>query len=556
PLTDEVVAALRAATRPVVRVRGRWVRARPEVRARLAAGGSRIRCGQALAGILAGTLDDGDGPVAVRAGAALSRLADEIRAMGSQAPVTPPPGLAATLRPYQLRGLGWLAATCRLGLGGCLADDMGLGKTIQVIALHLHRLGGPMLVVCPASMLGTWERELRRFAPVLAVRRYHGGERHLEGVGAAEVVLVTYAVARRDASVLGRVGWDLLVADEAQHVKNPASAGARALRSIGARAKLALTGTPVENRLTDLWAILDLTTPGLLGSLEAFRRRFARPIERGHDQELAGRLSRTIRPFLLRRRKTDPDVAPELPPKTEVDVVVELTAEQAALYDSVVAETLETIRRARGMARRGLVLRLLTALKQVCNHPAHYLGQDGPLDGRSGKVEALDELLDVILAEGEATLVFTQYVAMARLLDAHLRARGITPAFLHGGVPLRRRDDLVRRFQDGEFPVFLLSLRAGGTGLTLTRATHVIHYDRWWNPAVEDQASDRAHRIGQDAPVEIHRLVTEGTLEDRIATLLEAKRGLAEAVVGSGETWISELSDEELTELVSLQRPR
>jgi SNF2 family DNA or RNA helicase len=483
----------------------------------------------------------------------IATLADRLRAAGACREVAEPPGLRAELRPYQRRGVAWLAEMVELGLGGCLADDMGLGKTIQVIALHLHRRRGPLLVVCPASLLGNWQRELARFAPDVPVRRYHGGGRHLDDVAADETVLVTYGVVRRDRAALAGIGWDLVVADEAQHVKNPLSRSARELREVPATARLALTGTPVENRLSDLWSILDWTTPGLLGTLDGFHQQVAVPVERYGDVAVRDRLARVVRPFLLRRRKSDPDVAPELPPKTETDRIVPLTPEQATLYEAVVREALEEIRSAEGMARRGLVLKLLTALKQVCNHPAHYLKQPGPLPGRSGKLAALDELLDVILDEGDGALVFTQYVAMARLLEAHLRQRGVESLFLHGGLPAPRRDEMVAQFQAGRASVFLLSLKAGGVGLNLTRATHVLHYDRWWNPAVEDQATDRAHRIGQDRPVQVHRLVTEGTVEDRIAALLASKRELAEAVVGGGEGWISELSDTELAELVSLR---
>ncbi|MDP9208566.1 MAG: DEAD/DEAH box helicase, partial [Actinomycetota bacterium] len=484
-----------------------------------------------------------------------AELVDRLAGAG-RAAVAPPADLRATLRPYQRRGLSWLAQMCELGLGGCLADDMGLGKTVQVIALHLHRRpleAGPTLVVCPTSLLGNWQRELVRFAPDVPVRRYHGGGRHLEGLAVDEVVLVTYGVVRRDRAVLAEVGWGLVVADEAQHAKNPLSRTARELRAIPAPARVALTGTPVENRLTELWSILDWTTPGLLGPLERFRRSVAVPVERYRDPDATQRLARVVRPFLLRRRKSDPGIAPELPPKTETDRVVPLTAEQATLYEAVVRETLAEIASSEGIERRGLVLKLLTALKQICNHPAQYLREPGPLPGRSGKLAALDELLEVILDEGESVLVFSQYVEMCRLIQARLADRGVPTLFLHGRVPARRREELVARFEDGEAPVFLLSLKAGGVGLNLTRATHVVHYDRWWNPAVEDQATDRAYRIGQDRPVQVHRLVTEGTLEDRIAALLASKRGLAEAVVGAGEAWITELSDSELAELVSLQ---
>ena len=450
---------------------------------------------------------------------------------------------------------GW-PAMCDSGLGGCLADDMGLGKTIQIIALHLHRRdlkAGPTLVVCPASLLGTWQREIRRFAPDIPVRRFHGGGRHLQDLALDEVVLVTYGVVLRDSERLAEIGWGLVVADEAQHAKNPFSRTARELRAIPAPARIALTGTPVENRLSELWAILDWTTPGLLGHLEAFTRRIARPVELYRNADATARFAALIRPFLLRRKKTDPGIAPELPRKTETDQLVPLTAEQVTLYEAMVQETMQAIAAAEGIERAGLVFKLLTGLKQICNHPAQYLKQPGPLPGRSGKLALFDELTDVILASGESMLVFTQYTQMATLLQQHLDARGIRSLFLHGGVPVPRREEMVAEFQAGGVPVFLLSLKAGGTGLTLTRATHVLHYDRWWNPAVEDQATDRAYRIGQDRPVQVHRLIAEGTLEDRIAALLEKKRDLADAVIGSGERWIAELSDSELTELVSLR---
>jgi superfamily II DNA or RNA helicase len=558
-LTAEEVAALAEAKRPLVRLRGRWVRVNRQLLERLRRRrGPRITAAEALAAALTGTLVVDGERVGFQPAGALADLVDRLAGAG-RAAVEPPGGLRATLRPYQRRGLSWLARMCELGLGGCLADDMGLGKTVQVIALHLHRrpLGaGPTLVVCPTSLLGNWERELARFAPDVPVRRYHGGGRHLEELAADEVVLVTYGVVRRDRAVLAEVAWGLAVADEAQHAKNPLSRTARELRAIPAAVRVALTGTPVENRLTELWSILDWTTPGLLGPLERFRRSVAVPVERYRDADATEQLARVVRPFLLRRRKSDPLIVPELPAKTETDRVVPLTPEQATLYEAVVRETLAKIASREGIERRGLVLGLLTALKQVCNHPAQYLHEPGPLTGRSGKLAALDELLGVILDEGEAALVFSQYVEMCGLIRSHLADRGVPTLFLHGRVPARRREEMVARFQDGGAPVFLLSLKAGGVGLNLTRASHVVHYDRWWNPAVEDQATDRAHRIGQDRPVQVHRLVTEGTLEDRIAALLASKRGLAEAVVGAGEAWITELSDAELAELVSLQGTR
>jgi SNF2 family DNA or RNA helicase len=318
---------------------------------------------------------------------------------------------------------------------------------------------------------------------------------------------------------------------------------------------VALTGTPVENNLSELWAILDWTTPGLLGRLGTFRTRYAQAVEGGRDPAAARRLARLVGPFLLRRRKSDPGIAPELPPKTETDRAVALTDEQTGLYEAVVRETLARISAADDMARRGLIVRLMTSLKQICNHPAQYLKEEHPrIAGRSGKLELLDELLGTVLAEGASVLLFTQYVSMARLLERHLADRGVPTLFLHGGTPVAEREAMVRRFQEGEVPVFLLSLKAAGTGLNLTRAEHVVHFDRWWNPAVEAQATDRAYRIGQTRPVQVHRLITEGTIEDRIARMLDRKRELAEAVLGAGGTTaLTELTDAELAELVELR---
>jgi hypothetical protein len=557
-LDPDEIAELAEAKRPLIRLRGRWVTLDPVLLAKLRRPPrTRMRAMEALGAVLAGSAEIDGETVTVVADGLLADFADRVARLAMAPPALPaPPGLEAALRPYQQRGVAWLAAMCDAGFGGCLADDMGLGKTIQVIALHLHRRAakaGPTLVVCPASLLGTWEREVRRFAPDVPVRRYHGGERHLRDVAGDEIVLVTYGVVLRDSAELAGIGWGLMAADEAQHAKNPLSRTARELRAVPAPARIALTGTPVENRLSELWSILDWTTPGLLGQLESFTRRIAVPVERHRDAEATARFAALVRPFLLRRKKSDPGIAPELPPKTETDRIVPLTAEQVTLYEAVVRETLEAIKNTEGIERAGLVFKLLTALKQICNHPAQYLKQAGPLAGRSGKLAAFDELADVILAGGESMLVFTQYTQMATLLQQHLDSRGIRSLFLHGGVPVRRREEMVDQFQAGQAPVFLLSLKAGGTGLTLTRATHVLHYDRWWNPAVEDQATDRAYRIGQDRPVQVHRLIAEGTLEDRIASLLETKRELADAVVGSGEGWIAELPDDKLAELVSLR---
>ncbi|WP_143642465.1 DEAD/DEAH box helicase, partial [Streptomyces viridochromogenes] len=361
------------------------------------------------------------------------------------------------------------------------------------------------------------------------------------------------------APTLAAAPWGMVVADEAQHVKNPYSATAKALRTIPTPARVALTGTPVENNLSELWALLDWTTPGLLGPLKSFRARHARAVENGEDDEAVERLARLVRPFLLRRRKSDPGIVPELPPKTETDHPVPLTREQAALYEAVVRESLIAIETAEGMARRGLVLKLLTSLKQICDHPALYLKEDPSaaaerLAVRSGKLTLLDELLDTVLAEDGSALVFTQYVGMGRLITSHLAARAVPVEMLHGGTPVPDRERMVDRFQSGATPVLVLSLKAAGTGLNLTRAGHVVHFDRWWNPAVEEQATDRAYRIGQTQPVQVHRLITEGTIEDRIADMLASKRALADAILGGGESALTELTDRELADLVSLRR--
>ncbi|MER7518726.1 DEAD/DEAH box helicase [Streptomyces sp. NPDC126499] len=566
PLTEREMDALAEAHRPVVRLRDQWVVIDPDLvrKARKRELGL-LEPVDALAVALTGTADiDGETVPAVPVGA-LAALRDRLLAGPEDVPQ--PPGLDATLRDYQLRGLAWLDLMTSLGLGGCLADDMGLGKTVTLIALHLRRARtAPTLVVCPASLLGNWQREIRRFAPGVPVRRFHGTDRTLEGLDGG-FVLTTYGTLRTSAPQLAERDWGMVVADEAQHVKNPFSATAKALRTVPAPARIALTGTPVENNLSELWALLDWTTPGLLGPLKAFRARHARAVENSEEidnEEAVERLARLVRPFLLRRRKSDPGIVPELPPKTESDHPVALTREQASLYEAVVRETMAQIEGAEGMARRGLIMKLLTSLKQICNHPAQYLKEQAPhgggagtvrLAGRSGKLALLDELLDTILAEDGSVLVFTQYVSMARLLADHLAGRGIPAQLLHGGTPVAERERMVDRFQAGEVPVFLLSLKAAGTGLNLTRAGHVVHYDRWWNPAVEDQATDRAYRIGQTQPVQVHRLIAEGTVEDSIAEMLRAKKALADAVLGSGEAALTELTDRELADLVSLRRP-
>jgi superfamily II DNA or RNA helicase len=566
PLTEDEMELLASSAAPLLRLRGNWTVVDPSIARKARKRVVRTATpAEAIAAALTGTVQLGtaEEPVEeqVIVGASLLKIRDRLLNAAVQEPVEVPRGLAGTLRDYQRQGLTWLAELTSHGLGACLADDMGLGKTITLIALHLHRVEaghpGPTLVVCPASLLGNWEQELARFAPDVPVRRFHGGQRSLVGMTEG-FVLTTYGTMRVSHEELAEVGWDLVVADEAQHVKNARSSTAKALRKIPSAVRVALTGTPMENNLTELWSILDWVIPGLLGSRQAFRRVWASPIEAGVHEAKTRQFADLIGPFLLRRRKSDPGIAPELPAKTETDHPLHLTREQVVLYESFVRDTMARIERAAPddqVTRRGLVLALLTGLKQICNHPAHFLKESGivRLPGRSQKLDLVDELLGTVLAEDGAALVFTQYVAMARLLESHLAKAGIPHQFLHGGTPVRDREAMVARFQDGEAPVFLLSLKAGGVGLNLTRADHVIHFDRWWNPAVEEQATDRAYRIGQTRPVQVHRLITQGTIEERVALLLQRKKALADSVLGGGEAALTELDNDELRDLVTLR---
>ncbi|HKQ46677.1 MAG TPA: DEAD/DEAH box helicase [Phycisphaerae bacterium] len=477
----------------------------------------------------------------------------------------PPPDFDGTLRPYQLRGLHWLAFLDRLGIGSCLADDMGLGKTIQLLALLLHerregRTVGPTLLFAPMSVVGNWEREIQRFARSLKVLVHHGparmtGDEFVEASNRHDVVLTTYGLAGRELRDLSRIQWHRIAMDEAQKIKNPSANQTIALRALKSMHRVALTGTPIENHLSELWSIMEMLNPGLLGSASAFRNRFAVPIEKYGDHKKSDQLRQLIRPFVLRRLKSDPTVACDLPEKMEMRVYCNLTPEQAALYERTVSDTLRQVDSAGGIRRRGLILAALTKLKQICNHPAHFQKTSGPLDGRSGKCERLVEMLEEVLEEGDAALVFTQFKEMGTLLKKLMEDRLQTEIpFLHGGTSMQKRNDMVVGFQDpkGKARIFLLSLKAGGFGLNLTKANHVFHFDRWWNPAVEEQAADRAHRIGQLRRVQVHKFVCIGTVEERIDRLLSEKSALADRIVGSGDEWLTGLSTQELRTYLAL----
>jgi SNF2 family DNA or RNA helicase len=566
PLTEAEMERLTSLKAPLVRLRGQWVELDPR---RLAAGLQLIGApaGQMTVGELlhvAGEADEGPGGLPVVGVQAEGWLGELLAGDAEQRlePIDAPPGFVGTLRPYQRRGLSWLSFLQSAGLGGILADDMGLGKTVQLLALVAADKGtGKTLLVCPMSLVGNWQREAAKFTPELTVHVHHGAERargqaFATAVAEADLVITTYSVAARDAAALSTMDWHRLVVDEAQAIKNAATRQAVAVRQLPARHRVAVTGTPVENRLADLWSIMEFANPGLLGSATKFKERYAEPIERRGDEAAAERLRRITQPFVLRRVKTDTSIIDDLPEKLEMDVLCNLTAEQASLYQAVVDDMLAKIEASDGIERRGLVLATMTKLKQVCNHPAQLLRDGSRLAGRSGKLARLEEILDEVLAAGEKALLFTQYAEFGAMLRAHLSAKfGREVAYLHGGLGKAERDELVRRFQEGgpaSPPLFVLSLKAGGTGLTLTAANHVVHVDRWWNPAVEDQATDRAFRIGQRKSVQVRKFVCAGTVEENISDLIKEKRGLAAKIVGSGESWLTELSTSDLRTLLTL----
>ena len=568
PLTDEELAVLAATKTPLIRLRGEWVAVDPEqirrglefLREQASRSEEDLKTVAEVIALATSHPDDLDTPLPVSSVHADGWLGELLSGSveRSLAPIDPPAGFGAALRPYQQRGLSWLAFLAGLGLGACLADDMGLGKTVQLLALEsVHRArqpeAGPTLLMCPMSLVGNWQREAARFAPSLRVYAHHGpgrprGDEFSALIGAVDIVVTTYQTAVRDIDELAGHSWERVVLDEAQAIKNDLSRSAKAVRRLEADHRIALTGTPMENRLAELWSVMDFLNPGILGSAELFRARYARPIERHGRTEPAQLLRTVTRPYILRRLKTDKTIIDDLPDKIEIKQYCHLTAEQAALYQSVVDEMMPKIEQSEGIERRGNVLAAMTKLKQICNHPAQLLHDGSEVGRRSGKVIRLEEILDEIIAEGDKALLFTQYTEFADLLLPRLSARfGRDIAYLNGKTAKKHRDEMVRRFQsDDGPPIFLLSLRAGGTGLNLTAANHVIHLDRWWNPAVENQATDRAFRIGQRRNVQVRKFICTGTLEDRIDEMIERKKALADLVITDGEGWLTELSTQEL----------
>lgn len=480
-----------------------------------------------------------------------------------------PSQFIGTLRPYQQQGFTWLSSLREKGVGGCLADDMGLGKTIQAISYLLTQKGmgqesgnrNPALIICPTSLIGNWQRELQFFSPSLSVYAHHGPNRYKQQVFEKkrenyDVMITSYAIMIRDAEWMRKQEWPSLIIDEAQAIKNPSAKQSQIIRSLLAAHRLALTGTPMENRLEELWSIMDFLNPGYLGSLRGFRQQFITPIEKHQNQQQAKLLKRLIQPFLLRRSKSDPTIINDLPDKIEKKEICSLTKEQASLYQSVVDELMRKMRTAQGIERKGLILATLTKLKQVCDHPYLLLKTKAEVN-HSGKLERFLELLDSLLENEQSALVFTQYVGMGELLQQFIQKKykDCPVFFLHGGISSTKREELIHNFRQykEQKAIFILSLKAGGVGLNLTEANHVIHYDRWWNPAVEDQATDRAYRIGQQKNVHVYKLISEGTLEEGIDQLIEKKRNLTDQIIGQGEGWVTEMTDDEVYQLIRLR---
>ncbi len=560
---------------PLVEINGEWVELRPQDIKTAHAFFAARKDQMALSLEDALRLSTGDTQaieklpvVSFEASGALQELITTLTNNQAISPLPIPTSFQGQLRPYQARGVAWLAFLERWGLGACLADDMGLGKTIQMIAFLLHlkeqdALLQPTLLVCPTSVLGNWEREVKKFGPSLKVLMYHGdkrpkGKAFAQAVQGHDLVITSYALIHRDVKSLQGVSWQGVVLDEAQNVKNPEAKQSQSVRQLEASFRIALTGTPVENRLSELWSILDFLNPGYLGPRQFFQRRFAMPIERYGDAASLQTLRSLVGSFILRRLKTDREIIQDLPEKQEMTVFCGLSAEQAALYQRVVEESLAEIESAQGLQRRGMILALLVKLKQICNHPAQYLKQTklGP-QHHSGKLQRLEEMLEVALSEGDRALIFTQFAEWGKLLKPYLEQQlSRETLFLYGSTSKKQREEMIDRFQHDPQgpPVMILSLKAGGVGLNLTRANHVFHFDRWWNPAVENQATDRVFRIGQTRNVQVHKFVCTGTLEEKIHEMIESKKHLAEQVVGAGEQWLTELDTDSLRDLLLLDR--
>jgi len=575
PLSREQFEQLLAQQSPLVEVNGKWLALQPsDVKAAqnlLSASDEDMNFSVEDAVRLSSgeTQTMGKLPIVnFEASGPLQQLITNLKDNQSLKPIETPQGFQGELRPYQARGAGWLAFLQQWGLGGCLADDMGLGKTIETIAFLLHLkekgdLSGPTLLICPTSVLGNWEREVQRFASNCSSLVHHG-EKRQKGKPFAkqaqqyDLVITSYVLAQRDATTLRKVEWEGVILDEAQNIKNPQAKQSKAVRSLEANFRIALTGTPLENRLSELWSILDFLNPGYLGSRQFFQRRFATPIEKYRDSDSLQTLRSLVQPFILRRVKTDQEIIQDLPEKQEMNVYCGLSSEQAKLYQEIVDQALTEIDQAEGIQRHGKILTLLMKLKQLCNHPALLQKENALVSAdRSGKLLRLVEMLEELTAEQDRALIFTQFAQWGKLLKAFLEQQfNCDVPFLYGATRKKQREAMVDRFQNDPNapPIFILSIKAGGTGLNLTRANHVFHVDRWWNPAVENQATDRTFRIGQNQNVQVHKFICTGTLEERINEMIESKKQLAEQTVDAGEDWLTQLDTEQLRNLVLLDR--
>jgi SNF2 family DNA or RNA helicase len=556
---------------PLVKVRGQWVQVHAEEIQAAIDLLHRSAVGEAsLREVVQMALGGGEAPGGLPFGGVTASgwVADflaQLEGGGSFSELDSPSGFQGTLRPYQVRGFSWLAFLKQWGLGACLADDMGLGKTIQTLALlqrEWHESKRPSLLICPTSVVANWKKEAERFTPDLPVLIHHGGQRTRGAAFGKQVepyalILSSYSLLYRDRELFENVSWAGIILDEAQNVKNAQTKQSQAARALRADYRIALTGTPIENHVGDLWSILEFLNPGWLGTQSDFRKRFFIPIQAEQDADAAARLKRLTAPFILRRLKTDKSIIADLPDKLEMKVFCNLTREQATLYQAVVEELNESLESTEGIQRKGIILATLTKLKQVCNHPAHFLGDNSVIPNRSGKLSRLTEMLEEIHEAGERVLVFTQFTEMGEILKKHLQETfGKEVLFLHGGVSREGRVRMVDRFQgEGDGPhVFVLTVKAGGTGLNLTAAQHVFHFDRWWNPAVENQATDRAFRIGQTKNVQVHKFVCVGTVEEKIDEMIERKQSVAARVVGAKEDWLTELSNDQLRDLFKLRQ--
>ncbi len=569
-LTFEELEELARLKSPLVRVRGQWVELGPEeIQEALDFWNRRSKEQATVREVVQMALGTRGtvGSFVFEGVKTTGRLAKVISTLEGRAPfaeISAPGGLKATLRPYQLRGYSWLAFLRGLGFGACLADDMGLGKTIQTLSLiqrDRESSGGkPVLLISPMSVVNNWAKEAARFTPDLPVMIHHGlgrsrGKTFKKRAGEHSIVISSYSLLHRDFETLRSVSWAGVVLDEAQNIKNPETKQAKAACAIEADYRIALTGTPVENNVGDLWSIMEFLNPGFLGSRSEFRRSFFVPIQANRDREAIERLKRITGPFVLRRLKTDKTIIADLPDKMEMKVYCTLTKEQASLYEAVIKDVAESLDASEGIKRKGIVLATLSKLKQVCNHPAHFLGDNSAIANRSGKLARLTEMIEEVLGIGDRALIFTQFTEMGMILHRHLQETfGREALFLHGAIAKKQRDRMVERFQAEENGpgLFILSLKAGGTGLNLTGANHVFHFDRWWNPAVENQATDRVFRIGQMKNVQVHKFICAGTLEERIDEMIEKKKEISEGVVGGGEAWLTELSTSELKQLFTL----